>query len=149
MINFLLQNFERHIQETLPLINQLTDELVYKKPINSGMEVGELILHMTRSFEYYSEGLSSNNWKSAPYSLKDYNTKFKIIELFNNVSKSSLKKLKLLTNTNLQEEMTFNRKSTKLEIFQELIEHSIQHRGQLLVYYRILDLIPSKISYII
>jgi len=43
----------------------------------------------------------------------------------------------------------FNRPATKEEILQEMIEHSIHHRGQLSVYFRLLKMNPPVIEYII
>ena len=44
---------------------------------------------------------------------------------------------------------SFNRPATIAEILLEMIEHSIHHRGQITVYYRLLNLEPISIPYII
>ena len=42
-----------------------------------------------------------------------------------------------------------NRRAKRIEVLLEMLEHSIQHRGQILVYYRLLGIEPVKIPYII
>lgn len=149
MLKFEIDKFKRHIDETIPLIEQLSDEFIEKDVVANGRTIGEIVLHMIRSFEYYTIGLSGNIWKAAPYNLEANNKAEKIKELFKKVSGDSLNRLQSLQESDLFQELTFNRKATKLEIIQEMLEHSITHRGQLLVYYRIVGLTPAKINYII
>jgi len=42
-----------------------------------------------------------------------------------------------------------NRTATSDEILLEMLEHGVQHRGQVLVYYRLLGIEPVKIPYIL
>ena len=43
----------------------------------------------------------------------------------------------------------FNKSATKEEILHAMLEHSIHHRGQLSVYFRLLKVDPPVIEYII
>ena len=149
MLDFLIKNFERHIKETRPLIQQLTDEMLSQTLVKSGRCIGEIIIHMIRSFEYYSIGLEANVWNVAPYKLDNYDKIEKMLQLYDNVCKESLNRLLKLKEDDMIKELSFNRTASKYEILQELIEHSIQHRGQLLVYLRLINLEPAKIKYII
>ena len=48
-----------------------------------------------------------------------------------------------------EEVLDFSRPATKAEILQEVLEHSLHHRGQLSVYFRLFEMNPPVIEYII
>jgi len=63
-------------------------------------------------------------------------------------------KVKMYTNLLIVGDMgrtikSFNRPATVEEIILEMLEHSIHHRGQITVYYRLLGVDPKPIPYII
>jgi len=150
LANFLKSAINRHLEETKLVIDQLTDDLFEKQASEETRKTAEIILHMIRSFEFYSRGLSEGEWLPAPYSIEKYNTAKKVISLFNEVEKIRNKYLENLTDEILQEEVEgFNRTATKGEILLELLEHSIHHRGQLAIYYRLSKKKPAEIKYII
>ncbi|MFX1507244.1 MAG: DinB family protein [Promethearchaeota archaeon] len=148
--NFLISAIERHFEETKLLFNQLTDEVVISEPVQSGRPLGEIILHMIRSLEFYSRGLATNHWELLSYNISDFRSAQDINNLYTTVVKKTLNHLKLLSPTDLNDILdNFNRSASKLEVLLEMLEHSIQHRGQLLVYYRLLNIEPVKIPYIV
>ena len=151
MKEFLFSAIHRHFEETRPLLHQLTDKLIQSSsPVQGGRSLGEIWLHLIRSMEYYLRGVSEGKWEVLPYALEKYSSEQAIFNLYDNVAmrcKSYMAKLQFV---DLSEEiLRFNRPATKMEILLELIEHSVQHRGQILVYYRILGIGPVKIPYVI
>ena len=140
----------RHLDETLPIIGQLTEIDIMSKPISGGREVGEVVLHLIRSLEYYMKGIVESFWEPLPYTLETYTTSEAIIQLAEQVFKRVSEYMYFIRLMNLQETIdSFNRPATIAEIILEMIEHSIHHRGQITVYYRLLGIKPISISYII
>lgn len=140
----------RHFEETRLILDQLTDEVINQEPVPNGRPLGEIILHIIRSFEFYSQGLAKNVWKPLNYHLETYSSEKKMKKLFNEVILKSREYLDSIQSVDLNEIVKgFNRETTKIEILLEMLEHSIQHRGQILVYYRLLGIEPAKIPYII
>lgn len=140
----------RHFQETEVLINQLTDESLHQEPVSSGRPLGEIFLHIIRSFEFYSQGLAKNIWKPLTYDLQTYSSAMKMKKLFKQVVDKVKGYLDLIQSDSLKDIVTgFNREATKTEILLEMLEHSIQHRGQILVYFRLVGIEPEKIPYIL
>lgn len=150
LANFLKSAINRHLEETKLIIDQLTDDLFEKKASEETRKTADIILHMIRSYEFYSRGLSEGEWIPAPYSLDKYNNSRKIKSLYIEVVKITNKYLENITDESLQEEVNgFNRTATKGEILLELLEHGLHHRGQLSVYYRLSKKKPAEIKYII
>lgn len=148
--NFLKDSVERHLDETLPLVHQLTEVDIMSKPVSGVREIGEVVLHMVRSLEYYMRGIVTNQWESLPYSLESYDSAESIIELAEDVFKKVRHYSKIIPEGDLSRIIErFNRPATIAEIFLEMIEHSIHHRGQITVYYRLLGVKPNQIAYII
>ncbi|MHA1941149.1 MAG: DinB family protein [Candidatus Hodarchaeales archaeon] len=146
----IFQSAIRHFEETQLIIDQLSDNLIKKEPVISGRSLGEIVLHIIRSLEYYTQGLAKNIWKPLPYSLDDYSSAQSLKELYSGVVTKVLDYLEIIREQNLEKVLTHgNRSATRVEFLTEMLEHSIQHRGQLLVYYRLLGLEPAKIPYII
>jgi uncharacterized damage-inducible protein DinB len=147
---FLQAAFERHVNETLPIINQLKDSIVMSRPFEEGRLLGDIILHMLRSIEYYSRGLGEGKWEPLAYSLKEYEKADAIKGLTNEVFTRAKQYIAAIDPDSLMREIThFNQPATVAEIFHEMIEHSIHHRGQLIAYYRLLGIKPNEIEYII
>ncbi|MHA2021655.1 MAG: hypothetical protein ACW96N_08065, partial [Candidatus Thorarchaeota archaeon] len=71
---FLSAALKRHLDETQPLIDQIVDQDLAKVPIKDGRPLGEILLHMLRSIDFYMVGLTQNEWVPLSYSLKEYNT---------------------------------------------------------------------------
>ncbi|MHA1121321.1 MAG: DinB family protein [Candidatus Heimdallarchaeota archaeon] len=150
LTNFLKTAINRHFEETKLIIEQLTDDLFDKKATEETRKTAEIILHMIRSYEFYSRGLSEGEWIPAPYGLDKYNNSKKVRLLYNEVVKITKKYLEKLTDESMLEEVRgFNRTATKGEILLELLEHGLHHRGQLSVYYRLSKKKPAEIRYII
>ncbi len=147
---FLKEAIHRHFDETDVIIQQLTDEVILKEPVKSGRPLGEIVLHIIRSLEYYSQGLANDVWEPLIYTLEKYPTANDMIRLYADVVMRVKSYLTSISPESLNEEYTQgNRSATKAEVLLELLEHSIQHRGQLLVYYRLLGIVPKEIPYII
>lgn len=150
LYDFLKKAIQRHLHETKLLVDQLNDQLVISKPVEAGRPLGEIFLHILRSVEYYLRGLVNNIWEPLPYTLATYSTAQAIKSLYEEISDNVKDYLKQLTPNILTQEIDrFNRPATKAEIFLELIEHSIHHRGQITIYYRLLGVEPASIPYII
>jgi uncharacterized damage-inducible protein DinB len=148
--NFLTKAVSRHLAETQNLVDQLTDDIITKEPVISGRPLGEVLLHLLRSLEYYSRGLADDVWEALPYTLENYSTAENLQTLYNKVKRATLQNILNLTSESLEKTYTHgNRLATGLEILLEMLEHSIQHRGQVLVYYRLVGIEPAKIEYII
>jgi len=146
----LKDSIRRHLDETRPLIEQLLDVDVMSKPIAGGREIGEVVLHILRSLEYYMKGVVTNQWEPLPYFLETYDSAESIIQL----AKDVFDRVKMYTNLLIVGDLgrtikSFNRPATVGEIILEMLEHSIHHRGQITVYYRLLGIVPKPISYII
>jgi uncharacterized damage-inducible protein DinB len=140
----------RHLEETRLLIDQLTDQVVLSEPVPTGRSVGELFLHMIRSMEYYLRGLVLDRWEPLPYNLGTYRTAADIKGLYENVAEKVGMYLEKLQPDILERvEGRFNRTATRAEMLLEMLEHSVQHRGQILVYFRLLGIEPAKIPYIV
>jgi len=150
LLGFLKESIERHLDETLPLIEQLTEVDIMSKPTSGVREIGEVVLHLIRSLEYYVQGIVKDQWESLPYTLERYDSAEAII----NLAKEVFDKVKVYMNIIPSMDFSriidsFNRPATVGEILLEMIEHSIHHRGQITVYYRLLGITPSNIAYII
>jgi uncharacterized damage-inducible protein DinB len=150
MYKILIAAVRRHIEETLPLIRQLTEVNVLSKPIDEGREIGEVVLHLVRSLEYYMKGITTNQWEPLPYFLETYDSAESIIELAEKVFEQAKVYVSLISTSDLGRKIeSFNRPATVAELILEMIEHSIHHRGQITVYYRLLGIEPVTIPYII
>jgi uncharacterized damage-inducible protein DinB len=140
----------RHFGETQAFLDKLNNELILQKPLKEGRPLGEIILHMMRSIEFYLIGIVKNEWKPLKYNLDEYGSEEAIKKLYNEVTSSAVLLLKQITDSTLKEEVLhFSRPVTKAEILQEMLEHSLHHRGQLSVYFRLLEMEPPHIEYII
>ena len=141
---------KRHLEDTLPLIKQLTEVNVMTKPIDDGREIGEVVLHLVRSLEYYMKGITTNQWDPLPYFLETYDSAESIIELTEKVFGQVKVYTSLISTSDLGRKIElFNRPATVAELILEMVEHSIHHRGQITVYYRLLGITPEVIPYII
>ncbi len=148
-LKFLLKAIDRHFEENRLLLNQLTDDLVISEPVENGRPLGEIFLHMIRSFEFYSRGVAKDIWEPLPYNLETFRTVNQIKILYKDVVTRSNEYLKSLTPTMIEKVIkTFNRPASKVEFLLEMLEHSIQHRGQIIVYYRLIGLEPAVIPYL-
>ncbi|MHA2312886.1 MAG: DinB family protein [Candidatus Thorarchaeota archaeon] len=147
---FLKMAVNRHLDETKPLIDQISDEDVSKIPIKDGRPLGEVLLHMLRSIDFYLIGLTKDEWTPLPYTLEEFNTANKIKKLSEEVFENARRYVDLLSDSDFNKtERSFNRPATAAEILLEMIEHSIHHRGQITVYYRLLGIDVPRIPYII
>lgn len=163
---FLKQAILRHLEETRHFIVVLTegrvvvdlfkdnvvepDQLLFKMPAKDGRSLGQILLHLIRSLEFYTRGVITNMWEFLSYSLMDYPTIPEILLLYDTVVSSITIHLNNLTDEMLTQTVDkFNKMATKSEILLEMLEHSLQHRGQLSVYFRLLGIDPPEISYII
>ncbi len=127
-----------------------TDGILFKTPTEGIRPLGEVILHIIRSLEYYVRGIMDNHWEALPYNLRELNTIPEIVNLYQSITKKFRVYLEKLSADKLNEVITnFSRPATKAELLLEMIEHSIHHRGQLSVYFRLLNIDPPIIEYII
>ncbi|MGY5865055.1 MAG: DinB family protein [Candidatus Thorarchaeota archaeon] len=146
----LISAVKRHLKETMPLIEQLVDIDVMSKPYSEGREIGEVVLHLVRSVEYYMRGITTNQWEALPYTLEKYDSAEAIIELAAEVFTRVDVFANMISSTDLGRKIvSFSRPATVSELILEMIEHSIHHRGQITVYYRLLGIAPTAIPYII
>ena len=150
LYKILKDSVERHLEETLPLIRQLNEVDIMSKPMSEGREIGEVILHLIRSVEFYISGIVTNQWDPLPYTLETHDLAESIIGLAEDV----FKKVKLLSNMIAGGDLSrvidnFNRPASVAEVILEMIEHSVHHRGQITAYYRLLGITPKSIPYII
>jgi uncharacterized damage-inducible protein DinB len=147
---FLRTAVNRHLDETMPLIDQLVDEDLSKLPIKDGRPLGEVLLHMLRSIDYYLIGLTKNEWATLPYTSEEYNTADIVKKLASDVFEKAREYIDQLSDKALEKSTSsFNRPATAAEILLEMLEHSIHHRGQITVYYRQLGIDVPQIPYII
>jgi uncharacterized damage-inducible protein DinB len=150
LYDFLKESVERHLDETLPLIQQLTEVDIMSQPTQGVREIGEVVLHLLRSLEYYMQGIVKNQWESLPYTLETYDSAESIVKLTEDVFVRVKQYLNIIPSMDLTRVIDrFNRPATVSEIILEMIEHSIHHRGQITVYYRLLGIKPNSIPYII
>ena len=150
LYEFLKETVERHLDETLPLIEQLTEVDIVSQPTPGVREIGEVVLHLVRSLEYYMHGIVKNQWESLPYTLEKYDSAESIINLTKDVFDRVKQYMNIIPSMDLSRVIdSFNRPATVSEIIVEMIEHSIHHRGQITVYYRLLGVKPHHIAYII
>ena len=146
----LVSAVSRHLEETRPLIKQLTEINVLSRPIDEGREIGEVVLHLLRSLEYYMKGITTNQWEPLPYYLETYDSAESIIELAKKVFGQVKVYVSLISTMDLGRIIeNFNRPATVAELILEMVEHSIHHRGQITVYYRLLGIEPVAIQYIV
>lgn len=150
LYKFLRDSVERHLDETLPLIRQLIEVDIMSKPTAGVREIGEVVLHLVRSAEYYMRGIVDNQWEPLPYTLETYDTAESIVNLSEDVFVRVKQYMNSIPSEGLERVIdSFNRPATVAEIIHEMIEHSVHHRGQITVYYRLLGIAPSSIAYII
>jgi uncharacterized damage-inducible protein DinB len=150
LYTLLRDSVRRHINETLPLIEQISEINIMSRPVPGGREIGEVVLHLLRSIEYYMKGIVTNQWEPLPYYIETYDSAEVIIQL----SKEVFEKVRVYTNLLSTNDLgriikSFSRPATVAEILLEMLEHSIHHRGQITVYYRILGITPVTIPYIV
>ena len=147
---FLSAALNRHLDETQTLISQVNDGDLTKVPIKDGRPLGEVLLHMLRSMDFYLIGLAKNDWTPLSYSLEEYKTAKALKALSREVFDRAREYVDQLSDGNLEKSTnSFNRPATAAEILLEVIEHSIHHRGQITVYYRLLGIDVPEIPYII
>lgn len=140
----------RHLNETSLFIEKLNDTIILQEPISGSRPLGEIVLHMIRSIHFYLRGCIEDIWEPQPYSLEKYSSTQKIKKLYESIVKISETYLEKLSPDVLHVVVEdFNKPATKEEIILEMIEHSIHHRGQLSVYFRLLKMDPPVIEYII
>ncbi len=150
LYNFLRTALGRHLSETLPLINQVTDPIIMKDPVEGGRPFGEILLHILRSIEFYLRGLVENKWEALPYTLEKYNSADKIKTLTADVFEKVTGYMDRIGPDDLSRVVdSFNRPASVAELLLEVIEHSIHHRGQVTVYYRLLGIKSESIPYIV
>jgi uncharacterized damage-inducible protein DinB len=146
--DFIIDAINRHYRETKPLFEQLTDEALVAEPVQTGRSLGEIVLHMIRAMEYYLQGLVKGLWEPLPYNMDKYNSKNSILKLYEEVEKRCIKYLGVLKKDDLMEEINYSgKKLAKIFVLQDFLEHNIGHRGQILVYLRLLDIEPEKIPF--
>ena len=105
---------------------------------------------MIRSLEFYSRGLATDVWEALPYDLVTYASSKAIQDLYRTVSNLVKRYLDNLSPSHFEKQFNdFNRPAIGSEILLEMLKHSIQHRGQLIIYLRLLGIEPAKIPYII
>jgi len=140
----------RHFEETQAFLDKLNNDLILQRPSKEGRPLGEIILHMIRSIEFYLIGIVKNEWKPLTYNLDQYGDEHAIKKLYAKVTSNAILLLGQITDSILKEEVIhFSRPASKAEILQEMLEHSIHHRGQLSVYFRLFEIDPPVIQYII
>ncbi|MHA1960303.1 MAG: DinB family protein [Candidatus Thorarchaeota archaeon] len=150
LYGFLKSASLRHFEETRPLIAQLDQTHVSSVPIEGGRPLGEVILHSLRSIEFYLRGLTQKEWTPLPYSLEEYSSAAAIKDLCEEVFDRASNYIEELSQSDLSQVIdSFNRPASKAEILHEMIEHSLHHRGQITVYYRLLGIEVPRIPYII
>ncbi|OLS26338.1 MAG: hypothetical protein ThorAB25_21340, partial [Candidatus Thorarchaeota archaeon AB_25] len=138
LYEFLKKSVDRHLDETLPLIQQLTEMDIMSRPTPEVREIGEVVLHLVRSLEYYMQGIVKNQWESLPYTLETYDSAESIVKLTEDVFVRVKQYMSIVPSMDLSRVIdTFNRPATVSEIILEMIEHSVHHRGQITVYYRL------------
>jgi uncharacterized damage-inducible protein DinB len=120
------------------------------QPTPEVREIGEVVLHLLRSLEHYMQGIVKNKWESLPYTLETYDSAESIVKLAEDVFVRVRQYMNIVPSLDLSRVIdTFNRPATVGEIILEMVEHSLHHRGQITVYYRLLGIKPSHIPYII
>ncbi|MCK5238994.1 MAG: DinB family protein [Candidatus Thorarchaeota archaeon] len=150
LYRFLVPAIERHLDEFLPFITQLNDDLIHKKPIPEGRALGEIVSHIFRSIEYYLLGVTEGVWEPAPYAFDEFTTADMLESQYKEVFTRAKVRLALISLSDLSRMIdTLDRRATVAEIILEMLEHSIHHRGKLTVYLRLLGVEPPKIEYII
>ena len=150
LYEFLKKSVDRHLDETLPLIQQLTEMDIMSRPTPEVREIGEVVLHLVRSLEYYMQGIVKNQWESLPYTLETHDSAESIVKLAEDVFVRVKQYMSIVPSMDLSRVIdTFNRPATVSEIILEMIEHSVHHRGQITVYYRLLGIKPNHVPYII
>jgi len=150
MYKFLISAVNRHLKETLPIIEQLTETDIWNVPFPEGREIGEVVLHMIRSLEFYMRGITTNQWEFLSYSIEEYDSAEAIIQLAGDVFKHVEVYASLISSTDMERKVKpFDTEATIAQLIMEMLEHSIHHRGQITAYLRLLGITPVPIKYII
>ena len=150
LYKLLKDSIKRHLEETLPLIEQLVEVNVRSKPVPQGRAIGEVVLHLIRSIEFYVKGVVMNQWETFPYSLETYDSAEAIVQLAREVFDRVKVYVGIISSSDIGRIInSFSRPATVAEIILEMLEHSIHHRGQITIYYRLLGMTPEVIQYII
>ncbi|MCY3413937.1 MAG: DinB family protein [Candidatus Heimdallarchaeota archaeon] len=145
-LNHLKSQLLVSIEYLSELLNILEDhQLIYYSA--GSRPLGEILMHMIRSQEYYLVGLYHDNWEFLTYTFDEYNTITKIKALYQQVGD----KTKYITSL-LSEEILF--KDTPgnvfgLNLLVEYLQHNSHHIGQLLIYLRNLEINPPAFHFII
>ena len=140
----------RVFQQVQRLVDQLDDDIILKRPVDTIRPLGDIFLHILRSGEVYLTGIVTDIWDPIPYVLEKYGTADTIQSLFREVNARINEYLDKITEDVLAQEVTIlNRPATKAELLMELIEHTSHHQGQIMVYYRISGIKPAQINYIV
>ncbi|MHA1543169.1 MAG: hypothetical protein ACTSQH_09350 [Candidatus Hodarchaeales archaeon] len=74
----IFEAISRHFTETKLIMDQLTDEALFETPVQTGRSLGDVVMHLIRSIEYYSQGLAKNIWTPLNYSLEEFPTALKL-----------------------------------------------------------------------
>ena len=100
--------------------------------------------------EFYPLGIVKKVWKPLPFTLENYSTNEQILKLYDEVVKRCFEYLEIIKTHNLDEMVYVDYSKSnvsKKEILLEFLEHNVGHRGQLLVYLRLLGIEPKKIPF--
>ena len=118
MLNdFLKDSVERHLDETLPLIHQLAEVDIMSQPTPDVREIGEVVLHLVRSVEYYIRGIVDNQWGPLPYTLETYDNAESIVTLADDVFTRVKQYMSNISSNDLNRVIdSFNRPATVSEI---------------------------------
>lgn len=149
-LHLLSTAIKRHLKETKALLEQVREVNLSTHSGTDGRTILQIWLHMLRSYEFYLRGLVTNVWEPLPYSEEQYSVASELIGLFDQVNKTCLEYLDHLTEEDLSRRAELiHGSASKEELLLEMLEHAVQHRGQILVLYRISGVIPAKIEYLV
>ncbi len=95
-------------------------------------------------------GVTTNQWEPLRYSLEQNDSAEAIIGLTTDVFKRVEVYADMISSSDLEREIDlFDSPATVADLLLEMIEHSIHHRGQITVYYRLMGVAPQTIPYIV
>lgn len=142
-----IQDWLRHRQVVIELLDQIEDEHIHYKPWDGAMSLGEQAVHIAGAMNMFIRLVKTGSLEfPAPVA---FNTMEEVRHIVRTLTDQNINDLKELTSEQLEQMITFNRaEAPGLFWLNNAKDHEVHHKGQLFVYARMVGLekLPFFIS---
>ena len=150
--NFIEDYLERleNSRKYLILVAEMMPEDKYDfRATSESQSLAENLLHIGYAIDWHSQSLiggrESRDWKTDTIYKVANKSKEEMIAIIDNTFDETIRLIKQFDTTQLNDELDyFGLNRTKRQIFSLLADHITHHRGQMLVYLRLNELVPPR-----